>query len=116
MGAGTQADVQDVYEEYVQKYGKENADYLMEVMGAWQQHYRRAALIDMGIGDMSGVEARARDEAARRNWVFDRVAGDMVLVRRLLDGDWEDDFMVLKPGEQVTMTYDHQVIGCKLAG
>ena len=115
LGAGTQANVQDVYEEYVQKYGKENADYLMEVMGAWQQHYRRAALIDMGIGDLGAVEARARDEATRRNWVFDRVTGDMILVRRLLEGDWENDFIVLKPGEQVTMTYDHEVVGCRLA-
>ena len=38
-----------VYEEYVEKYGADNADYLMEVMGAWQAHYQRAAYIDMGV-------------------------------------------------------------------
>ena len=51
---------QAVYEEYVEKYGKENADYLMEVMGAWQSHYKRAAFIDMGVGDGSKIERMAR--------------------------------------------------------
>ena len=39
---------------WVKKYGKKNADYLMEVMGAWRQHYDRAAYIenqDMALPD-----------------------------------------------------------------
>ncbi len=54
----------------------------------------------------------AQEDAARRGWVFERVAGDMVLVRRLLFGDWADEFLVLEPGQSLAMTYDHQVIGC----
>jgi len=42
LGSGTEADLSAVYDEYVQKYGQDNADYLMEVMGAWQSHYKRA--------------------------------------------------------------------------
>jgi hypothetical protein len=114
LGSGSDTSLGGVYDEYVRKYGKENADYLMEVMGAWQQHYKRAALIEMGIGNIAPVEAQAQAEASRRGWVFDRVAGDMVLIRRLLEGDWERDFLIVKPGEQVLMTYDHDVIGCAL--
>jgi hypothetical protein len=112
LGAGSETDLNAVYDEYVRKYGQDNADYLMEVMGAWQQHYQRAALIDMGIGDITAVEASAQADAARRGWDFERIAGDMVLVHSLLSGDWTDDFLVLQPGEQVAMTYDHGVIGC----
>jgi hypothetical protein len=85
------------------------------VMGAWQQHYQRAALIDMGVGDITAVEARARGDAERRGWSFERIAGDMVLIRRLLTGDWSSDFLILQPGEQVAMTYDARVIGCAKA-
>lgn len=113
MGAGTDTDLAAVYDEYVQKYGKDNADYLMEVMGAWQQHYRRAVFIDMGVADGAAVEARAQAEAARRGWTFDRLIGDLVLIRRLLNGDWEDDFLLVPPGGQVVMTYDEGVIGCQ---
>jgi hypothetical protein len=39
------------------------------------------------------------------------MAGDLVLIRRLLEGDWDGDFLILEPGQQVTMTYDGDVIG-----
>jgi hypothetical protein len=114
MGSGSDTDLQAVYGEYVEKYGQENADYLMEVMGAWQNHYQRAVYIDMGVGDGAAVEAEARAAAARRGWMFERMAGDLVLIRRLLNGNWGEEFLTLQPGQQVTMTYDEEVIGCKL--
>lgn len=113
LGAGSTTGLNKTYEEFVAKYGKDNADYLMEVLGAWQKHYQRAAYIELGIADGSAVEARARAEAGRRGWTFERVAGDLVLIKRLLDGDWANDFLVLRPGEQLAMTYDADVIGCR---
>lgn len=112
MGLGAEADAktQTVYDEYVVKYGQDNADYLMEVMGAWQEHYDRAAFIDMGVGNSGAVEADTQEIAERRGWTFERMAGDLVLIRRLLEGDWGDDFLMLEPGQQVTMTYDGDVI------
>ncbi len=115
LGASSTTGLDKTYEEYVAKFGKDNADYLMEVLGGWQNHYKRAAYIDLGVADGSEVEATAQAEAQRRGWVFDRVAGDLVLIRRLLDGDWKDDFLVLQPGEQVKITYDADVIGCVAA-
>ena len=114
LGSGMDTDLDAVYDEYVEKYGQDNADYLMEVMGAWQQHYRRAAFIDIGVGDGSVIEQQAQADATRRGWLFERIAGDLVLIRRLLSGDWEQDFLVLQPGEQLTITYDTDIIGCTL--
>jgi hypothetical protein len=113
MGLGAEADAktQTVYDEYVAKYGQDNADYLMEVMGAWRDHYDRAAFIDMGVGNSESVEAETQEIANRRGWTFECMTGDPVLIRRLLEGDWGDDFSTLEPGQQVTMTYDGDVIG-----
>jgi hypothetical protein len=116
MGSGTDSDLEAVYEEYVRKYGRDNADYLMETMGAWQKHYQRAVFVDMGIGDASQVEQRARQEAARRGWAFERMAGDLVLIRRLLNADWESDFLVLESGQSVSMTYDDEILACMIQG
>jgi hypothetical protein len=91
-------DVHGLYDEYVANYGVDNTDYLMEVMGGWQQHYQRAVYVDMGIGDGAQVEAQARHDAKKNGWTFDRMAGDLVLIRRLPIGDWERDFLVLQPG------------------
>ena len=114
LGAEGYDNVASLYDEYVAKYGKDNADYLMEVMGAWQQHYDRAAYIDMGVADSTDVERETREEAARRGWAFDKVAGDLVLIRRLLEGDWDGDFLIVEPGQQIKMTYDERVVSCVL--
>jgi hypothetical protein len=114
MGSGTDTELEAVYNEYVQKYGKDNADYLMEVMGAWQAHYKRAVFIDLQVGNGASVETRARDEAARRGWSYERMNGDLILIRRLLQGDWENDFLVLPPGQKVIMAHDEQIIGCAI--
>jgi hypothetical protein len=114
VGAVSDAAARATYEEYVAKYGEDNAAYLMEVLGGWRSHYDRAAFVDMGVADAreaAAVEAQARDDAERRGWAFEKLAGELILVRRLIDADWgADDFLVLRPGEQLAMSYDEAVI------
>jgi hypothetical protein len=112
LGASTAVDMTSVYDEYVAKYGQDNADYLMEAMGAWQKHYRRAAYIDLNMTESSTVEQQAKDEAQRRGWTFERLSGDHRLIRKLLNGDWDADILRLQPGQQIEMTCDDSVIDC----
>ena len=119
VGAVSDAAARATHAEYIAKYGEDNAAYLMEVLGAWRSHYNRAAFVDMGIADPRGaaaVETRARDDAASRGWAFDRLAGEIVLVKQLLDADWPaEDFLVLQPGERLEMSYDEAVIRARPA-
>jgi hypothetical protein len=112
LGAGSGSDeaFQTTYAEYVAKYGKDNADYLLETLGAWRSHYDRAAFVSMGVIDDNSAATHALVESQRRGWRFERLAGDLGLVRRLLDGDWADDFLVLQPGERLAMSYDDGVV------
>ena len=102
--------IEEMFDEYVAKYGKENADYLMEVLGGWQNHYQRAAFIDVGVGNGAKVEDQAREEANKHGWAYERVVGDLILVRRLLNADWQDDFVVLQPGQKLVMSYDEDIL------
>lgn len=119
LGSGNEAVSADQeYQAFVEKYGKDNADYLMAVMGAWKKHYQRAVYIDMGIGDNSKVKAKAQSQAAERGWSFEEINGNMDLIRRLLEGTWmnnqDNDFLVVQPGQNIFMTFDENIIGCKL--
>jgi hypothetical protein len=114
MGSATELDHK--YAGYIAKFGKENADYLMQVMGEWQKHYNRAAFIDFGIGDASRTQAQAQENAAQRGWTFERIAGDLMLVRRLLNGDWQNDFLIVEPDRQIEMSYDDDVMRCARIG
>jgi hypothetical protein len=114
VGAVSDAASQATYLEYVEKYGEDNAAYLMEALGAWKSHYDRAAYVDMGVAHPEAAavaESKAREDAERRGWAFAKLAGELILIRRLIDGDWhEQDMLVIAPGEQLAMSYDEQVI------
>lgn len=100
LGASTIEDNMDsVYEEYVEKYGQDNADYLMDVMGEWSKQYKRAVYINMGTGDGHAYESLAQEQAERRNWTFERKQGDRRMITMLLNGEWPDDeFLIVPPG------------------
>jgi hypothetical protein len=110
LGAQSDEARAKTYAEYVEKYGKDNADYLMEALGEWRSHYDRAAWVDHGVADASSVEAKAQAEAVGRGWAWQKMAGDMVLVRRLVDSDWADDFLVVQPGQRIVQAWDEGVV------
>jgi Protein of unknown function (DUF1638) len=116
IGSDTDAQVEATRSEYVAKYGEDNADYLMEVLGGWRAHYGRAAFVAMDVADETRPEAEAREEAERRGWAFERLEGSLVLLRRLIDGDWDQDMLVLQPGERLAMSYDDDVVKAIPAG
>jgi hypothetical protein len=114
VGAVSDEVARTTYEEYVVKYGEDNAAYLMEVLGGWRSHYDRAAFVDMGLAAppvAAEAEARARDDAERRGWRFERMAGELLLIKSLIDGSWDPaDHLVIEPGEFLAMSYDEDVI------
>ncbi len=110
IGASSDAELRAVHAAYVERFGRDNADYLMEAMGAWRARYERAAFVDLGLDGSAEAERRAREEAASRGWRFERLAGELVLLRRLLAADWADDFLVLQPGQRLAMAYDADVV------
>ncbi len=110
IGANTAVDSEALYEDYVEKYGRDNAEYLMAVMGAWAEHYERAAFIDMGVGSGDVVASRAIEDANRRGWRFETLSGSLVLIKRLLAGDWDENFLILQPGQHIEMIAGEEII------
>ena len=100
------------YEEYVDKYGRENADYLMEVMGKWKANYTRAVFIRMGLGGEVMAEMVCQDNANQDGLEYTVTDGDLNLIRKLVMGAWDDDFVVLPPGHCIEETYDEGVLSC----
>ena len=113
-GLGSMTPGEDIYETYVARYGKDNADYLMEVMGEWGKHYDRAVFIDTGLGDGARYEQMARDQAARRGWTYERKQGNRRLIELLVNGDWPtDEFLVVPPGFTLHQSSDEGLIDAR---
>ena len=99
------------FEEYVEKYGEDNARYIMEILNSWQRNYDTIAYIDMGIDSYDGHEQKAREEAQEKGWNFIKLQGDIGLLQRLVDSEWNpDEFLVVQPGQRIKPVYVDNII------
>ncbi len=94
----------------VEKYGEDNARYLFEELHAYQRSYRQFTFIEMGVEVDDRFERATREDAAARGWQFEKLQGDLSLLRKLVNGEWDDDFLVVPPGWRVAATHDDRII------
>lgn len=90
------------YDRLVEKYGEKRADRLIRLS---IKHYTRLALIDTGRGEMDRYRAYAQRLAKRWDLRFEELQGSNSLVRKMLTGPWDDEFIVVPPGEAIR--YEH---------
>jgi hypothetical protein len=114
---GGRTDQKELYDEYVRKFGEEDAQYLMDAMGAWQKHYARMLFIDMGLGDHDALVAAAKRHADERGLRLEETRGDPRLLNRLADGPpWDaDEFLVVPPKHMVKPSYEAGIIEARPA-
>jgi hypothetical protein len=120
-GAGLPADantnLKATFEQWVQKYGEDQAKYLLEEMSRWTDAYSHGTLINFDFTKHLNLREQAEKICAERGWQYDEIEGDPSLFQRLLDGEWADsDFLMVRPGQKVVPAFDERVIGAVDAG
>jgi len=86
--------------EYTEKYGQDNAQYLMEVEQTWMKEYEWATYVDWGLGQSDRYKSYTKQCAAFLQWDYDELRGDSGLMQRFVDGQWSaDEFLVVEPGQ-----------------
>jgi len=89
-------------EEYRQKYGEDNAQYLLEVEQTWMKEYQWATYVDWGLSESQDYKAFTRECAEFLGWKTEELTGDPGLMQRFVDGLWnEEDFLVVPPGQRI---------------
>ena len=89
------------FEEYVrmkERYGKERADRIMHLM---LKNYKRLAYIDTGRSDQESYRAYAQKTARKFNLRYEEIPGNTALIRKMIHGPWDEEFVVVQPGETV---------------
>jgi len=111
LGSGDDQNMPQVYAEYVEKYGRDNADYLMEALGAWRENYERAVYVDALEVGAPDYRPQVREHAQRRDWDFVEMAGSLVMLRDLLLGNWDAErFLQIEPGQTLAATHAPNVM------
>jgi len=98
------------YEEMVSKYGKENADFIAATVGNWRENYSRLLYLKMGVCDEAPFIARADEMARKHQWELEVRDGNMGLLRKLFNGDWDDDFLIVPPGGKLAASNDERIL------
>jgi len=90
-------------DELVEKYGREHARDTVAFLNRWQKNYQRAAFIDTGRGAVERYARYARAMADKYGWRYERLTGDLSLIRDLLTvSESTADILVVPPGELIT--------------
>ncbi len=93
----------------IERYGEKNARYLWEQLTG-MPHYSKMAFIETGIEPNDYHEQAARNQAGARGLAFDKLQGDLSLLRRLVDGPWDDDFLIVPPGHRIDFSYTGEIV------
>ena len=88
----------DEYQAIVEKFGEEKADF---VMGQMLRHYKRLVYIDTGTNHQEKYRSYTQKMANQFNLRFEEVKGSNALVRKMLYGPWDGDFVVARPGHTI---------------
>ena len=126
------------YAELVEQYGDENAEYIWETLHPAHSvgkneriyievapfddddyHFRRyetAVINESGpSATIAGAEPGSAPAvepagAAPERPEIQRIRGSTFLIDKLLDGDWDDDFLIVPPGASIAPVYDMEEI------
>ncbi len=89
----------DEYERTIELYGQQRAE---RMMGRMLKHYTRLAYIDTGQHDQARYREYARRAANRLGLRYEEISGSNTLVKKMLYGPWDDEFVVARPGETIS--------------
>ena len=90
------------YEESVKRLGPERAARVQKIM---LKNYTRLALINTGLYDIEKYREYTRQTAERFNLRYEEIQGSNDLILRMIAGEWNDEFVVVRPGESIR--YQH---------
>ncbi len=98
------------YEEYVRLYGEDNAKYLWETLHP-QPTSKELIYIDVPETTQPEYLIKLREEAAKQGKTVRILPGSMILIRKLVHGDWDEkDFLVVPAGKETKGVYDQDSV------
>lgn len=83
------------------RYGRARAERVMDRMLA---HYTHLAFIHTGTRDPAPYQRFAREAADRLRLTYEEIRGTQTVLKKMVRGPWDDDFVVLGPGQTVSLS------------
>jgi len=87
------------YDDFARKYGEAKAQRIMRQI---LKNYTRLAFINTGKSDLGFYHGEAISISQRFNLNYEEIRGSDSLVRKMLYGPWDSDFVIVEPGDMIS--------------
>src|SRR5512139_2576387 len=86
------------HKRLVKKYGETKAERMTRLM---LKNYKRLGFINTGQQAIERYRAYAQKAAERFDLHFEEIEGSSALVKKMIFGPWDEEFVVVPPGQTV---------------
>lgn len=86
------------FKRYAESFGEENAQWIIDTQYC---NYQRVVLIDTGVGNIKELAMYSSEVAKYIKVDYQEQRGSLRLLEKLLNGDWDMEFVVTMPGRKV---------------
>lgn len=94
------------FEDYVKRYGKENAEYLWDILHPEEKN-PEVIFIQIPETALPEYAEKCRTAAAAGGRKYIELPGDIRLIKNLVSGNWNnEDFLVVQPYHRTAGVYD----------
>lgn len=90
------------HERMTARYGKKRADRIQQTL---LKSYTRLAFIKTGEGEQKSYRDQACDIAAQCGLQYEEIEARPDLIEKMISGRWDKEFMVVEPGETITLEH-----------
>jgi len=87
------------YDILVKRYGEQRAQCIINQI---LKNYTRLAFIATGNNKLEYYREHARSMAERFNLRYEEIQGSDVIIKKMLYGPWNDEFVIIPPGKTIS--------------
>ena len=86
------------YKRMIERYGEEKS---RRMIGLMLKNYKRLAFINTGQYDIERYQAYSQRTADQFGLRYEEIPGSPALIKKLVFGPWDEEFVVVPPGQTV---------------
>ena len=86
------------HKRMVDRFGEEKAQRMTQLM---LKRYKRLGFINTGQYEIERYRTYAREKAKEFGLRFEEIKGPSALVKKMIHGPWDDEFLVVSPGQTI---------------
>jgi len=100
--------------DYTQRYGEENAEFLMEIEQSWMKEYKNAGFISWDCFQNNEYYRNyTKDSSNLFKWNFVEIEGSSSLLGNIINGEFNNnEVLIVPPMSIITASYDDEIIKC----